>query len=79
MTTMRDRVYDFEVAPGAQGPDGSVLWSLRAFDWNCDNLFVAAYNAAIEITTCGATPGFDVAGLAADALERIRRLADTTA
>ena len=79
VTTMRDRVYDFEVGPGAQGPDGSVLWSLRAVDWNCDNLFVAAYNAAIEITTCGATPGFDVAVLATDALERIRRLADTTA
>ncbi|MBV5246197.1 MULTISPECIES: sensor domain-containing protein [Mycolicibacterium] len=79
VTTMRDRVYDFEVAPGAEGPDGSVLWSLRAVDWNCDNLFVAAYNAAVEITTCGAAPGFDVAALAADALERIRRLADTTA
>lgn len=80
VTTMRDRVYDFQVqALPAEGPEGSVLWSLRAFDWNCDNLFVAAYNAAIEITTCGATPGFDVVGLAEDALERIERLANTKA
>lgn len=56
-----------------------MLWSLRAFDWNCDNLFVAAYNAAIEITTCGTTPGYDVAGLAEEALERIDALANTTA
>lgn len=80
VTTMRDRVYDFDVQPApAEGPEGSVLWSLRAFDWNCDNLFVAAYNAAIEITTCGAIPGFDVAGLAGEALQRIDRLANTTA
>ncbi len=80
VTTMQDRVYDFTVAPAdIEGPDGSVLWALRAFDWNCDNLFVAAYNAAVEITTCGANPGFDVAGLAEEALERINRLANTTA
>lgn len=80
VTTMRDRVYDFEVQPPpTEGPDGSLLWSLRAFDWNCDNLFVAAHNAAIEITTCGASPGFDVVGLAEEALERIERLANTTA
>jgi hypothetical protein len=80
VTTMQDRTYVFEVqTAAADGPDGSVLWSLRAFDWNCDNLFVAAYNAAIEITTCGTTPGYDVAGLAQDALERINALANTTA
>lgn len=80
VTSMQERVYEFEVQPAAAaGPDGSVLWSLRAFDWNCDNLFVAAYNAAIEITTCGTTPGYDVAGLAEDALERINALANTTA
>lgn len=80
VTTMQDRTYEFEVQPaGAEGPDGSVLWSLRAFDWNCDNLFVAAFNAAIEITTCGSAPGYDVVGQAEDALERINALANTTA
>lgn len=80
VTTMQDRTYEFVVqAAAADGPDGSVLWSLRAADWNCDNLFVAAFNAAIEITTCGSTPGYDVPGLAADALERITALANTTA
>ena len=80
VTTMRDSVYDFTVQPAADdGPDGSVLWGLRAVDWNCDNLFVAAHNAAVEITTCGAAPGYDVASLAEDALGRINRLANTTA
>ncbi|PRC47367.1 sensor domain-containing protein, partial [Mycobacterium sp. ITM-2017-0098] len=80
VTTMQDRSYDFDVQPAAaEGPDGSVLWSLRAIDWNCDNLFVAAFNAAIEITTCGSTPGYDVLGLAEDALARINALANTTA
>ena len=80
VTTMRDRVYDFTVQPAAgDGPDGSALWGLRAADWNCDNLFVAAHNAAVEITTCGTSPGYDVASLAEDALERINRLANTTA
>lgn len=79
VTTMRDRTYEFDVQPGPDGPDGSVLWSLRAADWNCDNLFVAAHNAAIEITTCGALPGYDVVSLAQDALDRINVLADITA
>jgi hypothetical protein len=80
VTTMQQRTYAFEVVPtAAEGPVGSVLWSLRASDWNCDNLFVAAFNAAIEITTCGTTSGYDVAGLAEDALRRINALANTTA
>ena len=56
-----------------------MVWSLRAVDWNCDNTFVAAHNAAIEITTCGAAAGFDVASLAQQALQRIEALANTTA
>ncbi|WP_460353454.1 sensor domain-containing protein [Mycobacterium sp. ZZG] len=80
VTTMRDRTYDFEVRPHpSTAPEGTVLWSLRAPDWNCDNLFVAAHNAAVEITTCGGAPGYDVPALAADALKRIEALADTTA
>lgn len=80
VTTMQDRTYEFEVQPAsAEGPEGSVLWALRTFDWNCDNLFVAAHNAAIEITTCGAMPGYDVVTLAEDAVKRIDALANTTA
>jgi hypothetical protein len=56
-----------------------VLWSLRAADWNCDNLFVAAHNAAIETTSCGAAGGIDIAAAAEDALKRIEALADTKA
>ncbi len=80
VTTMYGRTYTFRVEAAAQpAPDGAVLWSLRAADWNCDNLFVAAYNAAIEMTSCGAAGGIDVATAAEDALKRIDALADTKA
>ncbi|MDY6995823.1 MAG: sensor domain-containing protein, partial [Actinomycetota bacterium] len=80
VTTMQDRTYVFDAFPApAQQPDGSVIWQLRAVDWNCDNTFVAAYNAAIEITACGAAGGFDIAELAEGALARIEALANTTA
>jgi len=80
VTTMGERTYLFDVLPAAGGgPQGSVVWSLRAVDWNCDNTFVAAHNAAIEITACGAAGGFDVAALAEVALRRIDALANTTA
>ncbi len=80
VTTMRGRTYVFDVVPAAaEATEASVLWSLRAPDWNCDNTFVAAFNVAIEITACGATGGFDIASLAEDALERIEALANTTA
>ena len=52
---------------------------MRGANWNCDNVFVANHNAAIEITTCGATGGYDVGALADDALKRIDALANTTA
>ena len=80
VTTMYGRTYTFSVESAAQpAPEGAVLWSLRAADWNCDNLFVAAHNAAIEMTSCGAAGGIDVATAAEDALKRIEALADTTA
>lgn len=80
VTTMRGRTYTFEVSAAEnRGPQGSVGWSLHAADWNCDNTFVAAHNAAIEVTACGAGRGFEVAGLADDALKRIEALANTTA
>jgi hypothetical protein len=49
-----------------------VLWSLRGADWSCDNALVAAHNAAIEITTCGAGGGLDTAGLARKPLRASR-------
>ncbi|MGE2729026.1 sensor domain-containing protein [Mycolicibacterium vaccae] len=80
VTTMRGRPYEFTAAvTSGESPADSVLWSLRAVDWNCDNAFVAAYNAAIEITACGAAGGFDAAPLAEDARRRIEALANTTA
>ncbi|MEZ0341003.1 sensor domain-containing protein [Mycobacterium sp. pV006] len=80
VTTMRGRTYEFTAAatPG-EPPKDSLLWSLRAIDWNCDNALVAAHNAAIEITTCGPVPGFDTASLAQQARDRIEALANTTA
>ncbi len=80
VTTMYGRTYTFAVESAPQpAPAGAVLWSLRAADWNCDNLFVAAHNAAIEMTSCGPAGGIEVAAAAEDALERIEALADNTA
>ncbi|WP_293236746.1 sensor domain-containing protein [Mycolicibacterium sp.] len=56
-----------------------VLWSLTDLSgWACDNAFVAAHNAAIEITVCGEGNGYDVLTLARDALKRIETLANAT-
>ncbi len=78
VTTMQGRTYIFTLLPPMDsGPEGSALWSFRASDWRCDNAFVAAHNAAIEITTCGPIGGFDVASAARDALKRIETLANT--
>lgn len=80
VTTMLGRTYTFTVQDAAQSaPDGAVLWSLRAAGWNCDNLFVAAHNAAIEMTSCGDAGGIDTAAAAAAALKRIDALADNRA
>ena len=77
--TMRGRTYVFTVPPPpAPDSDSFVLWSLRASDWQCDNAFIAAHNAAIEITSCGVSGGFDIASAARDALKRIETLANTT-
>lgn len=79
VTTMYGRTYTFSVESVPDAPEGAVLWSLRAAEWNCDNLFVAAHNAAIEMTSCGAAGGIDVATAAEDALTRIEALADNRA
>ncbi len=80
VTTVRGRVHTFAVSPAAtESPQGTIGWTLRAANWNCDNTFVASHNAAIEITTCGTAGGFDAGALADDALKRIDALANTTA
>jgi hypothetical protein len=80
VTSMREREYAFELAPQVQsGSPGIVLWSFKTDDWACDSAFVAAHNAAIEISTCSPVNGYDVLSLAHKALERIEKLANTTA
>jgi hypothetical protein len=77
---MRGREYHFELLPqvNSSSPD-IVLWSFDSVGWACDNAFVAAHNAAVRISTCGPTNGYDVLSLAQDALKRIEKLANTTA
>ena len=74
------REYHFSLLPQVDsGSPDIVLWSFRAPDWACDNAFVAAHNAAVRISTCAETNGYDVLSLAEDALKRIEKLANTTA
>ena len=80
VTDMKGRTYDFTLEPlTTSGSPNILLWSFRASDWACDSTFVAAHNAAIEISTCGAVGGYPVHTLATEALNRIETLANTTA
>lgn len=80
VTDMKGRSYDFTLLPPVTSSSPNILlWSFKANDWACDSTFVAAHNAAIEISTCGPVGGYPVATLATDALDRIERLANTTA
>ena len=80
VTDMRGRTYAFELLPQVNsGSPDIVLWSFYSDGWSCDNAFVAAHNAAVRISTCGPSNGYDVLSLAQDALERIEKLANTTA
>ena len=77
-TTMDGQVLYFRpLPPQDSGSPEIVLWSI-AGSWACDNAFIAAHNAAIEITACGEHNGYDVLALAKAALEQIERLANTT-
>ncbi|OBB99351.1 pknH-like domain protein [Mycobacterium sp. 852013-50091_SCH5140682] len=79
VTTMRGQHYTFTLLPQSNsGSPDIALWSYRGRDWACDSAFVAAHNAAIEISTCGAVGGYDVQSLAREALKRINTLANTT-
>lgn len=80
VTSMAGRDYVFELlAPVDSGSREIVLWSFKGDDWACDSALIAAHNAAVEISTCGPANGYDVSSLAEDALERINKLANTTA
>ncbi|MGV0835512.1 sensor domain-containing protein [Mycolicibacterium thermoresistibile] len=79
VTAMSGDSYDFTLLPQvASGSPEIVLWSIRASNWACDNTFVAAHNAAIEITACSRAGGYDALALGQQALERIQTLANTT-
>jgi hypothetical protein len=79
VNTMRHQ-YAFTLMPQIDsGTSEIVLWSFAGADWGCDSAFVAAHNAAVEISTCGPITGYDVLSLAQDALKRIDALANTKA
>jgi hypothetical protein len=80
VTAMDKDVLVFRLLPQTDtGSPDIVVWSFQANTWACDNAFVAAHNAAIEITACADTNGYDVLSLAQDAAKRIDALANTTA
>ncbi len=80
VTDMKGRSYEFTLMPlQASSSPSILLWSFKASDWACDSTLVAAFNAAIEISTCGPVGGYPVHTLAQDALNRIEKLANTTA
>jgi hypothetical protein len=80
VTSMRERQYVFDLLPAKDsGSPNIALWSYQGVDWACDSAFIAAHNAAIEISTCSPYNGYDVSALAKDALKRIEALANTTA
>ena len=78
--SMSGREYAFQLLPPVEsGSPEILLWSFQGDGWACDSAFIAAHNAAIEISTCGPANGYEVAALADDALDRIEALASTTA
>ncbi len=78
-TAMKGEVIDFRLLPKVESSSPQIaLWSVEG-DWSCDNAFVAAHNAAIEVTACSAHNGYDVQSLAQDALKRIDTLANMAA
>lgn len=80
VTAMSGDIYNFTLTPAAASDSPAiVLWSMQADNWACDNALVAAHNAAVEITACARTGGYDVLRLAQEALNRIDALANTIA
>ena len=80
VTTIEGDVDVYRLLPQVDSGSPDILvWSFKADGWACDNVLVAAYNAAVEITACAEVNGYDVRALADDALKRIDALANTTA
>lgn len=79
VTTMEKETLHFQPIPAADSDVPEIaLWSLAGRNWACDNAFIAAHNAAVEITACGQDNGADVLALAEEALKRIETLANAT-
>lgn len=79
ITVMDGSVYSFQLQPQPDsGSDQILTWSFTSPDWACDYAYVAAYNAAFEVSACSYTNGYDVLKLGQEALERINKLADNT-
>lgn len=79
ITTMDEESSTYQMSPAPDsGTPEITLWSFTSASWACDNAYIAAYNAAVEITTCSEVNGYDVQTLAQDALKRIAKLANTT-
>ena len=80
ITASSGATVELEVQPRSDSDSPQiVLWSLTKTEGeDCDDAFVAAHNAAVEITTCWQPGGYDVLALAHAALKRIDAAADTT-
>jgi hypothetical protein len=67
--------------PMDSGSPDIVEWSVVDVQnaWECDNAFVAAYNAAVFTTACSVLVTYDVLTLAQGSLDRINKLVNTVA
>lgn len=67
--------------PKDSGSPDIVEWSVVDVPnvWECDNAFVAAYNAAVFVTACSQLISYDVLTVAEGALTRINKLVNTVA
>ncbi|KQY02467.1 hypothetical protein ASD37_29330 [Mycobacterium sp. Root135] len=74
-------INEFRLQPSKEsGSPQIALWSMTdpGDTWTCENAFISAHNAAVEITTCSESAGYDVLALATGALKRIEALANMT-
>ena len=79
-TAMEGQVLDFRLLPYSDsGSPEIVRWSVDSDGWACDDAFIAAHNAAVEITACGVANSYEVLERAHEALKRIEDLANTKA
>ncbi|MGK2879943.1 MAG: hypothetical protein ACSLE6_03815 [Mycobacterium sp.] len=70
--------YSFELRQVFDSGSPDILvWAFTSPDWACDFAYVAARNAAVEISACSYVNGYDILTLAQDARDRIEALANT--